>query len=392
MVEPMMRSQYCPLCGSEAESVLHLQFNKKMKLPTELEIRHCARDNFLFVGAGCQSDYDEYYQALANDSYHAEVSSGNARSPIAELQKKHLVAALGGFFGGARKVLDFGCGEACLLVELASDFPSSTFFGFDPGPAAETGSNKAKVLGLDNLCVLDLKAAAEHGPYDLVIASHVMEHLLDFDLLHVLNGLLAENGLFYAEVPDPLQYETRKRREFLYYFDRLHVNHFTPQSLARLATGYGFGYLRHFEYTFPYRDGGEYPAVGMLFTKGGETTGVSSPSILEAVTRYISQEKVRAGKVAGQFDAFKAVLVWGCGDNFYRSIQNAGPLSGLRNMVLLDRRPQEITIGGRKYATTDPQEGIRRYAWPIVVTVSERRQEIIRQIAENDPHRRVFFV
>lgn len=306
-----MRSQHCPLCGSRAESVLHLQFNQKMKLPTDLEIGHCARDNFLFVAAGCQTDYDEYYSALANDSVHAEVSHGNARSPISQLQKDHLVAALGGFFAGSRKVLDFGCGEASLLVELASDFPASTFFGFDPSPAAETGSNKAKALGLENLSIANLKAIAEHGPYDLIIASHVVEHLLDFDLLHLLNGLLHENGLFYAEVPDSLQYETRKRIEFLYYFDRLHVNHFTPQSLARLAAKYGFSYLRQLEYAFPYWDGGEYPALGMLFRKAAGDTEISSPSLLEAARRYIWREKERATDTAKQLDAFGGILVWG---------------------------------------------------------------------------------
>ncbi|MFZ0747162.1 MAG: class I SAM-dependent methyltransferase [Terracidiphilus sp.] len=388
----MMRNERCPLCGSETDLVIQLRLNAKMNIPAEPGIRHCASDNFLFVANGCQTDYDEYYKSLANDSYHAELSGRSTRSPISELQRGRLVQALGEFFDRSRKVLDFGCGEASLLVELAIEFPASTFWGFDPGPAAQIGTKKAKALNLDNLSIADLETSTLYGPYDLVVASHVIEHLLDFDVLHLLNTLLGEGGLLYIEVPNALQYIEYERREFLYYFDRLHVNHFTPQSLTRLVAVHGFGYVRHFEYAFPYRDGNEYPALGMLFRKGREICGISSPSILDTARRYISQEKERAKAVAGQLNACEGVLVWGAGDNLHRSAENGGPLSNLQNMVVLDRRPQEISIGGRKYITQDPQEGIRRYSWPVVITVSEGRKSLGDLVRQIDPQRPVFFV
>jgi hypothetical protein len=355
----------------------------------EIELRHCRRDNFLFVAGGCQSDYDEYYATVANDTYHQEVSAGAARSPISKLQNDRLVAALDVFFAEPRKVLDFGCGEASLLVELATNFPSSAFFGFEPGPAAQVGSSKGATLGLDNLSIAGLSESTECGPYDLVVVSHVMEHVLDFDLFSLLSSFLAKGGLLYVEVPNSLQYETCERLEFLYYFDRLHVNHFTPQSLARLAAGYGFGYVEHFEYAFPYRDGGEYPGLGMLFRKDCDAVDIGSPSIIDAANRYLKQEQERAKIFSGQLDAFEGVLVWGAGDNFYRSAENGGPLSKLRKMVLLDRRPHEVTIGNRTYQTIDPQIGIRSHPWPVVITVSEGRKAVGQLVTEIDPGRRI---
>jgi len=387
-----VRNQNCPLCGSKTDSILRLRFNRKMNLPTELEIRHCASDNFLFVASGRQQDYDEYYKSLVNDSYHAELSAGSLHSPISILQRSYLVDALGGFFGKSRRVLDFGCGEASLLIELAGDFPTTTFLGCDPGPAVQIGSNKASALGLQNIIVSDMTAIKEHGPFDLVILSHVVEHLLDFDLLHLLHSLLVDDGLLYVEVPNPLCYETYKRKEFLYYFDRLHVNHFTPQALTRLCAVYGFGYVRHFEYAFPYRDGGEYPALGMLLQKRNGAIGSLSPSILDAANKYISAEKQRARAIESKLDTFEGVLIWGSGDNFYRSSENEGPLSNLRNMVILDRRPQIISIGGKEYRAEDPQEGIMRYPWPVAITVSEGRNALQDQVKRIDPRRPVFFV
>ena len=387
-----MRNEYCPICGGATQPFLRLRFNNKMQLPTSPEVRHCAADNFLFLGEGSQADYDEYYSAVANDTCHQEVSIGAGRSAFAKLQSDHLIAAADTFFGIPRKVMDFGCGEACLLLELAINFPSATFTGFDPGPAASIGSSKARALGLNNLFIADLETIIKSGPFDLVIASHVVEHLLEFDSLRLLHGLLAEDGLLYVEVPDSLRYETHERCEFLYYFDRLHVNHFTPQSLTKLGARYGFTLIKHFQYSFPYRDGGEYPALGMLFKKAEFGVSVTSPNVLDAADRYIRREKARARKIASDLELFKGVLVWGAGDNFFRSSENCGPLSRLRNFVLLDRRPHEVTIDDQRYETMEPQTGIRTYDWPVVVTVSEGRKAISQQIGEIDPDRRVFFI
>lgn len=387
-----MRNKNCPICGDRAESVLQLHLNAKMNLPTEIEISHCESDNFLFVANGSTLDYDDYYRSQANDSYHGEVSGGNLRSPIAMLQRSYLVPALDGFLDQPRKVLDFGCGEASLLVELASEFPCSAFFGFDPGPAAQFGSEKASGLGLNNIHISDLEKIKDRGPYDLVVLSHVVEHLLDFDLLDLLYALLTEKGLLYVEVPNSIQYVSHQRLEFLYYFDRLHVNHFTPQSLARVASSHGFGYVRHFEYAFPYRDGDQYPALGVLFRKGEPSIGISSLSSIEAIRRYIALEKERAKELAKNLNGYEGVLVWGAGDNFYRSCENGGPLSALRNMIILDRRPQTISIAGKEYRTEDPHDGIRRYSWPVVITVSEGRESLCNQVKQIDPHRPIFSV
>lgn len=385
-----MRNDRCPICGSESPSILQLRFNRKMNLPTEVRIRHCGSDNFLFVAGGSRDHYDEYYKSLANDSYHAEVAAGAIRSPIAKLQQKCLRDLLGKFFSHPRDVLDFGCGEASLLAELASEFPNSTFEGFDPSPASQIGCQKAKELGLNNLAISDVKPS--EGEYDLIIASHVLEHLLDFELLRSWNSLLAEDGRLYVEVPNSLRYASHERLEFLYYFDRLHVNHFTPQSLTRLLAAHGFGYVGHFEYQFPYRDGKEYPALGMLFRKGGDEVDISSLSILQAAKVYITQEQEKAKALNEQLRTFDGVLVWGGGDNFHRSIENGGPLSNLPNIVVLDKRPQSIMIGKRKWVTEIPEQGILRYRWPIVITVSEGRKVIYQQVKEVDPLRQVFFL
>jgi len=388
----MIRNEACPICGSTTDSLLDLSFGKKMMLPTEPGIRYCASDNFLFLTDCDQSAYDEYYASVANDTVHAELSGSGQASPISKLQRKKLVEALGAFFDQPRNVLDFGCGEGQLLMELGAAFPGSRFRGFDPGPAAKVGSRRAAERGLENLKIAGFAETAENGPFDLVILSHVLEHLVDFDLLQFLHDQLTAGGLMYIEVPNSLRYEEHGREEFLYYFDRLHVNHFTPQSIARLASPFGLEYLEHFEYAFPYRRSGDYPALGVLLRAGDASPAISSSSILESAARYIKQEAARAEAIRDRLSSFEGVLVWGTGDNFHRSVGNGGPLSGLRNMVLLDRREQDVLIEGKTYRTMDPLGGVRELPWPVAVTVSEGAGLIRDQVHAVAPNRQVFFV
>ncbi|HEX3893327.1 MAG TPA: class I SAM-dependent methyltransferase [Terracidiphilus sp.] len=367
-------------------------FNLKLSLPTELEVRYCASDNFVFATGGSQSSYDQYYKMLANDTHHVEVSEGSPRSLISKRQQGYLLSALEGFFRVPRKVFDFGCGQASLLVELASEFPASTFVGYDPGPAARVASQNATKFNLANLSIVTMEEAATLGPFDLLIASHVVEHLVEFDLLQSLRALLADDGFLYVEVPNALKYADQTRREFLYYFDRLHVNHFSPQSLGLLAARYGFSCVKHFDYAFPYRDGGDYPALGALFRKKARSIDISSPSLLGVITRYIAEERLRAHSIAEQFKAYDGVLVWGAGDNFFRSIESEGPLGDLHNFIVLDRRQQEIWIRNRKYTTRNPEDCILRYPWPVVITVSDGRRALGELVEQIDPGRNVFFI
>ena len=388
-----MRDQCCPICRGESELVLSQHLGAKMALPAEVPVRWCAQDNFLFVAAGAQSDYDAYYAAVANDTVHEEVSEATGlRSAISQRQHAQLHGLLGDFFNKPRKVLDFGCGGAGLLVELALGHAGSSFFGFEPGPAAKTALGKIEALELKNLAMLSLAECRAQAPFDCIMLSHVIEHVLDFGLIELLASLLAEDGVLYVEVPDAECYESHARREFLYYFDRLHVNHFTREALSRLFGRYGFVRFGDIGYAFPYRDGGQYPALGMLFGKGPADSAFRSAPVLPGVERYLKQERARGEQKRASLQSLHGVVVWGAGDNFYRSAQNGGPLDGLQQMVVADLAPRDVDLGERTYRAIAPPEALRMYSWPVVITVSEASRAIQEQIARVDPGREVFFI
>jgi 2-polyprenyl-3-methyl-5-hydroxy-6-metoxy-1,4-benzoquinol methylase len=124
------------------------------------------------------------------------------------------------------RVLDFGCGQGGLLETMALEHKQHRYYGCD--------SNAQTRIMSDGVSIhRDFKDLI--GPFDLIVLSHVVEHLVDFEILERVFKLLSQTGVIYIEVPNPGAYESYARREFLYYFDRLHVNHFTFFALNKIT-------------------------------------------------------------------------------------------------------------------------------------------------------------
>jgi ubiquinone/menaquinone biosynthesis C-methylase UbiE len=384
---PDVRGSACPLCGGETSQLLSFTFGKKLDLPTQPELRVCTADDFAFLTKTAQTAYDRYYQSVVNDYRHREFSSSE-NTPLT-LQITTMLSALDGFFDKPRSVLDFGCGEANLLTSLAGLFPNSKFEGYDPSPSIAKADKQTPT----NLQVHGDFSVVADRRYDLIIASHVLEHLVDLSSLVQFNRLLRDDGTLYVEVPDALRYADYQRRSFLYYFDRLHVNHFSDTALKTLLAGCGFNASRTIRYHFPYADGGPYPALGMLFKKNDVTqapeTSVALGPLLE---RYIASEQERALHTAKALNAYDGSLVWGGGDNFYRSFCNGGPLTHVPNIKLLDKSERNIAVGTRQFQALNPEAAIRQCGYPVAITVSESTDEITRKISTYDPSRKIFFL
>jgi hypothetical protein len=132
--------------------------------------------------------------------------------------------------------------------------------------------------------------------------------------------------------------------------------------------------------------------MGMLFHRTEDARDVASPSVRATTEEYVATEKARSRAIASKFRGNQGILVWGTGDNFCRSAENEGPPSGLSNMVVLDRSPKEIQVGGQRYRTEDPLETIRSQPWPVVITISEGRESLLEQVRAIDPDRDVTFI
>jgi SAM-dependent methyltransferase len=77
-------------------------------------------------------------------------------------------------------VVEIGCGDGSLLLELAAVWPSASFDGFELSPPAIEIARGRGIPRVGRLEAYDgARVPAEDGAYDLAVLSHVLEHVPD---------------------------------------------------------------------------------------------------------------------------------------------------------------------------------------------------------------------
>ena len=379
----------CPLCGHPSQVLDSFRFSRKSDLPTSLRFDACRRCNFLFAGDVSESAYRRHYAAVRNDGGHVVVS--DAADCQCELQAAHLAAVLPPSFAG--DVLDLGCGTGQLLRTLANSLPQARLFGHDVANYLPVHPTIRFVDSIDDTAVR----------YDVVVLSHVLEHLVGFAMMGRLEAMLRPGGVVYVELPNPFEYHACHRREFMYYFDRLHLNHFGDRAVRRLLGRYGLQAIDGGTHRFRYRDG-HYPAAWWLASRVVDAVpfdrAVMRPIVteapLDAVYRaYRVDEGQRAMQTRRRItEAARdgGVLVYGAGDNFRRARWADGPLFDVPVVAVLDRNASQLSLEDGLPVET-PEAGLARHPdVPVVVTVSQDSEAVAAGIRERSPDREVLFV
>jgi SAM-dependent methyltransferase len=339
----------CPICGRGASDPLReLRFGQRPHLPSAITLHGCADCDFAFTWPRDADAYRAYYAAVANDltQRHGQYRNTRQVEILAELIAAHEV----------RSVLDFGCGGGGLIHVLAERFPEVAFLGFDV--------NANFPSGLPNL---RFDSALPEARHDLVILSHVVEHIADLTEISGLFDLVADGGLIYVEMPDPSRYEAFAQPHFGYYVDRLHINHFSQRAFLKLAPAH-FDVVSGGGYPMPYILGEAYPAqyVALRNRRGPKHVQV-------AIETYIRSEASRWAKVHDDLRS-RRFFVYGFGDNFHRSLSAGGPLQGLEGRVIaiIDRNAKSLAAdspGGFQFV--EPTDVAQIDGNLIVCTVSQ---------------------
>lgn len=151
-----------------------------------------------------------------NPTWHEEDSSWKARQIVSLLHANCVTPST---------VCEVGCGAGEIIRCMASDFPESTFVGWDISPQAiSRAQTKTKV----NLSYIEGDAFASDAHYDLAMAVDVFEHVDDYlGFIRKLQAI-AEYKVYHIPLDMSVQAVLRKtklqscRRELghLHYFNK----------------------------------------------------------------------------------------------------------------------------------------------------------------------------
>ena len=144
-------------------------------------------------------------------------------------------------------VLEIGCGDGSTGAYAKSQGKCSLYVGVELSPAAaRIAANVADRLYTADIESFDLPEPAQS--FDVLIASEVLEHLVDpWAVLKRLRPLLRPGALVFASSPNVAHHSMirmlikgRWDLEDLGRMDRTHLRWFTPRSYAQMFRDCGF--------------------------------------------------------------------------------------------------------------------------------------------------------
>ncbi len=243
MATPFLKNvaRPCPICDNTRGEVLHTQrfvLPEGHPLTAGYDVVCCSQCGFAYADTTVgQHEYDEFYARLSKYTDNKTSTGGGLATWDAD-RLRHTAQDIARVIPQPdAHIVDIGCANGGLLQALR-DLGYSNLCGIDPAPAcvrqaAQTSGAIAYLGSLSNI-------PANAGVFDMVILSHVLEHVKDLRLaLDGLKPFLKPGASLYVETPD-----ARRYADFVFApfqdFNTEHINHFSPVTMANLLHRGGF--------------------------------------------------------------------------------------------------------------------------------------------------------
>jgi SAM-dependent methyltransferase len=235
----------CPLCGGAGFRQLTVPghwIGREIfgPLQGQLGLSRCRTCGFTFTNPRPAPELlDRFYSGNAYSCHKPNTAAPAVRVATYLLS---LLDQPGQPKSPGKRLLDFGCGGGFLL-RCARNIGWDAS-GFDPGEEARRACREQGLPVFDSLETLPAKG------FDVVLLSHVLEHVEDFDgLFAVCRRILAPQGRLFIKSPNAASLRARLAAPLLsrhagfderYRAFPIHLSYFTSGTLQRLLETHGF--------------------------------------------------------------------------------------------------------------------------------------------------------
>jgi len=234
-------------------------------LPDAFDVVWCLSCGLAYADTpASQATYDRYYADFSKYEDNL-TSTGGAHSPADLLRLAETASTIAtGVPSRSARVLDIGCANGGLLAALKA-LGYSDLVGVDPSASC---CERTRAVCDGKVMVGALRSLPPGlGAFDVVILSHVLEHVLDLNAsVRKLSALLTHSGVVYLEVPDAKRYVDCLVAPFQD-FNTEHINHFGFFSLRNLLATAGLSFVSGGTKDIPTDAGARYPAVFGFFRR-----------------------------------------------------------------------------------------------------------------------------
>lgn len=309
-----IEDRICPVCGESQSATLYRQmFAKLPGLESSFEqcVDACGECGMVYVKSYLSDrDLSYYYSNMSNYEY----AENNFEFPESDRKKARQQYEYISRFSNFpyHNVLDIGCSLGFTLSLFKST--GSRVLGFEPSEKnKEIAKEKYGVDVVTRFFDADVEVDER---YDLVILSHVAEHLKHPKaLLRSVKDAISSNGLVYVEVPCTELFDERD----LFQFSFEHINYFSHGSLLNLMHAAGFEEVDHV--VFENSDGAApfYPTLGTLWCEASRDYPLINRydhdySVIKSYVDLINKHTAALNKkIDDILSMHKNIAIWGAG-------------------------------------------------------------------------------
>jgi SAM-dependent methyltransferase len=199
--EDQISNPPCSICGSNEKIFLHRVSDHEFNTSDDsFDLNKCTNCHAIYLSPRPNErafktiypdNYGNYNTKSDDLSYVKKLSNARQSASIKKLITKLINKS-------EFSVLDVGCGDGAFLDRIKEAFPASVTFGVEPDPiAAQVGSRSHNVF---NGFIENFKSDRQ---YDLIVSSHVIEHLAEpVAFLKELKAYLKPGGKIIIDTPN----------------------------------------------------------------------------------------------------------------------------------------------------------------------------------------------
>lgn len=292
-------TRLCPICDSLNRETLHSYQT------THAGVQHI----FACVCGMVYASIPYVIDYAHNGIYEAQGALG---SGVSKFDKQRLCQLADQALLLSRKsknaaVLDVGCAQGGLL-DAFKEKGVNNVVGMDPSIFCVLACQQKghKAFCDDLLTLQDCNTIGDK--YDLVIMSHVLEHIPDVKkAIRNVKKLLKPDGVLYIEVPDALRYNGSMMPFFD--FNSEHINHFNPSILEKFLRDSGMDIITGNRKNITLNDGSVVSAYAVTAQRKVSTWHMmqfirSSQQSLAEANEYLEKELADS----------KQCIIWGAGE------------------------------------------------------------------------------
>lgn len=337
----------CPICNSRKKiSIFDVKFRTFDNHPIKngYPLVQCEKCYFVFADLSInQKDLNVYYKNISK-YVDKSIATGTGLNKNDKLRLEETAKFIESKIDNKNiKILDIGCANGGLLKEL-KNLGYNNLVGIDPSPICV--ENTINLVGC-NAYTSSFYNNAENNQFDLIILTHVLEHVLDLnEIFSTIKNLIKPNGFLYIECPDANSYYKFIHSPFQE-FNTEHINHFTEISFDNLTKLNNFEKVNSGVKTFNLENNNPYFAVFGLYqqvSKKNESQIELDFKISENILKYIVLSKNLFDKVIKKIDSLdrkQPIAIFGTGQ-FCFKILGIDTIKEFKKIYFFDNAIQNI--------------------------------------------------